>query len=75
MGSTPDEQNHSSVAINVGDGGTLDMLLNVIMLLERQTIQHTTRAAKSDKLHMCSQRYKGIPSLNGLQKKTDIESK
>ena len=69
MGSTPAEQNHSIVAITVGNGVTLGMLLNVTMILERQTAQHTARTAKRNKLHMCSQRCKGIPGLNGFKKK------
>ena len=75
MESTPAEQNHSSVSIHVGNSGTLDILLNVCMLLERQTIQCAARRAHRNELHMHSQQCKRIPSLNEFQKKADIESK
>ena len=70
VGSALAEQNNSSVAIHFGDGVTLDMLLNVTLLFERQLSQHAARAVECNKLHMHSQRHKGITSLNEFQKKS-----
>ena len=73
LGSTPAEQNHSSVAIYIGAGATLSLLENANKLLRRQDEHNRQRCTERNKVEVASYIYRS--KLRDNDKQADEEGK
>ena len=73
-GSTPAEQNHSSIKVALGgEASTLSLVENVRKLLERDSRRATEKAELRNRLYLFSDRYKS--EFTGFQNKADVDAK